>query len=304
MRANLGAANLNRFVVFSAIVESGSMSAAAERLGITKGAVSTHMQRLEKELGVSLLVRTTRKLSLTEAGERFFSSCQSILREAESAIAAASQSSQDLSGSLRITAPVDYGASVVAPVVTRLQRENPALRMQLICGDRLFDLVGEGVDVAIRLGRLRDSSLQAIRIAEFDEWLVAHPSLGKQYSVEDPGEISGLPFVALSVLPHPTSWQFKGPRGAIRSVQFSAVVTANTSVATRAMALSGLATVMPDFLVRDDVENGDLVRLLPRWRLPGGGVYVVFPPSKYRPQRVRALVSALRDYIRSQNQSA
>jgi DNA-binding transcriptional LysR family regulator len=299
MRVNLGTTNLNRFVVFSAVVEMGSMSSAAGRLGIAKGAVSTHIQRLEQELGASLLVRTTRKLSLTEAGERFFAACQSILKEAESAIAAASQSSHDLSGSLRITAPVDYGASVVAPVITRLQQENPALRIELISGDRLFDLVEEGVDVAIRLGRLRDSSLQAVRITEFDEWLVAHPTLAKAFSVDDPGEIASLPFVVLSVLPHPTTWQFKGARGAVRSVQFRAAITANTALATRTMALSGLATVLPDFVVREDVKEGHLVRLLPKWRLPGGGVYAVFPPSRYRPQRVRALVSALTEHVRS-----
>lgn len=297
MSTTLAATNLNRFVVFVAVVEMGSLTAAAARLGIAKTAVSTHMQRLEAELGASLLIRTTRKLSLTEAGERFFESCRAIVRDAELAVQAAGQSATELSGTLRITAPVDYGASVVAPVATRLQLRHPGLRIELLSGDRLFDLVGEGIDVAIRVGRLVDSRLQAVRITSFEEWLVAHPdAVGKQ-PPSQPSEVAHLPFAVLSVMPHPLTWHFTGARGVKKVVQFQSTITANTALATRAMALAGCAAVLPEFVVRGDVEAGRLVRLLPKWSLPSGAVNAVFPASRYRPQKVRAFVAAMREHV-------
>ena len=297
MSTTLAATNLNRFVVFVAVVEMGSLTAAAGRLGMAKTAVSTHMQRLEAEVGASLLIRTTRKLSLTEAGERFYEACRSIVRDAEVAVQVAGQSATELSGTLRITAPVDYGASVVAPVATRLQLKHPALRIELLSGDRRFDLVGEGIDLAIRLGRLADSTLQAVRVATFEQWLIAHPdAVGKAVPTQ-PSEVAGLPFAVLSVLPHPLTWHFSGSRGVKKIVQFQSTITANTALATRAMALAGCATVLPDFVVRADVEAGRLVRLLPKWRLPSGAVHAVYPGSRYRPQKVRAFVAALSEHV-------
>ena len=297
MSRTLAGTNLNRFVVFVAVVEMGSLTAAAARLGIAKTAVSTHIQRLEAEVGASLLIRTTRKLSLTEAGERFYGSCRGIVRDAELAVQAAGQSSTELSGTLRITAPVDYGASVVAPVATRLQLKHPALRIELLSGDRLFDLVGEGIDLAIRLGRLADSGLQAVRIATFEQWLIANPDAVGTEAPSQPGEVANLPFAALSVMPHPLTWDFAGARGVKKVVQFQSIITANTALATRAMALAGCATILPDFVVRADVEAGRLVRLLPKWRLPGGAVHAVFPATRYRPQKVRAFVAAMAEHV-------
>jgi DNA-binding transcriptional LysR family regulator len=297
MSSTLASTNLNRFVVFVAVVEMGSLTGAAARLGIAKTAVSAHMQRLEAELGASLLIRTTRKLSLTEAGERFYEACRSIVRDAEVAVQAAGQSATELSGTLRITAPVDYGASVVAPVATRLQLKHPGLRIELLFGDRRFDLVGEGIDVAIRLGRLADSSLQAVRVTAFEQWLVAHPDAVGTVPSSQPSDVAGLPFAMLSVLPHPLTWHFSGPRGIKKVVQFQSSITANTALATRAMALAGCATILPDFVVRADVVAGRLVHLLPKWRLPSAAVHAVYPATRHRPQKVRAFVAALTEHV-------
>jgi len=135
----LGDINLNRLVVFVAVVEAGSLTSGASRLGLAKAMVSAHMQRQEAELGASLLVRTTRRLGLTEAGEAFYEAVRDVVRDAQEAVDAVGQSASEPRGALRITAPVDYGANVVAPLAVSLQRRFPGLTIELLTGDRLFD---------------------------------------------------------------------------------------------------------------------------------------------------------------------
>jgi DNA-binding transcriptional LysR family regulator len=285
--------NLNRIVVFVAVVESGSLTAAAERLGLAKTMVSKHLQRLEAELGASLLARTTRKLSLTEAGEAFYEASRVLIRDAETAVLAAGRNTTELRGTLRVTAPVDVGVNVIAPLMVGLRRRHPGLEIELLTGDRLFDLVGEGIDVAIRLGNLADSNLQAVRIATFTHWLVCHPDLAPKLP-NTPDEVARWPFVGLSVLLHPLTWRFQGPRNTVRTIQFEAPIMANTAHVVHATAVAGGGLViLPHFAVAQDVAAARLVRLLPKWRLPDGGVHAVFPATRYRPQKVRVFIDAL-----------
>lgn len=288
--------NLNRLEVFVAVVEAGSLTAAAARLGLAKTMVSAHMQRLEAELGASLLVRSTRRLSLTETGEAFFESARSIVADAAAAVEAASHQSRAAQGSLRVTAPIDFSAAVLAPVAVRLGETHPGLRIELLSGDRLFDLVAEGIDLAIRAGQLRDSSLQATRLGEFTECLVASPAfLAQRELPAEPAALADWPFIALSVLPQPLRWHFSHASGAQQELLFSSRFSANTAHAVRATALAdaGLA-LLPDFAVKQDIAQGRLIHLLPDWTLPRGGIHAVFPASRHRPHRVRLLVDALR----------
>src|ERR1700710_1581148 len=174
---SLSAVNLNRLVVFAAVVEAGSLTAAADRLGIAKTMVSTHMQRLEAEVGATLLMRTTRRVSVTEAGRTFYEASRQILSATEEAISALAQESGVLRGALRVATPIDYGASVIAPVLVGLQQRHPELRIELVSADRQVDLVAESVDVAIRLRRLAGSSHRAVKIGGFVKWLLARPSV-------------------------------------------------------------------------------------------------------------------------------
>ena len=298
MSTTLGALNLNRLVVFAAVVDAGSMTAAAARLRLAKTMVSTHMQRLERELGVNLLVRTTRNLRLTPVGEQFYKAIQPVLRQTEDAIDSLGQEMTAPRGTLRITAPIDYGASVMAPVVVELQRRHPALRIELLTGDRQVDLVSEGIDVAIRLGRLADSNLQAVRLGGFDEWLVARPGLiPKKHKLGEPKDLAGLSFIALSVMLNPLTWKFQC-KGSTRTAHFSSTLTVNTAHAARAAALAGGGlAILAKFDVEQDVAVGRLVRVLPQWTLPGGGIYAVFPATRYRPLNTRVLVEALKAHI-------
>ncbi|SMC20820.1 DNA-binding transcriptional regulator, LysR family [Andreprevotia lacus DSM 23236] len=296
--ANLAAINLNRLLVFVTVVEAGSITAAATRLGLAKTMVSAHIQRLEHEVGVSLLLRTTRRLGLTEAGEAFYDASRRIVREIEAAVDDAAQEGSTLRGSLRITAPIDYGAAVIAPVCVALRQRHPELKIELLAGDRMFDLVGEGIDVAIRLGVLPDSNHQAVRIGGFDHVLVASPALLQaRPALQQLADLADWPFIALSVLPQPLSWTFT--RGDAQHTQrFAAGFGANTAYGVRAAALAGGGLAMlPDFAVRDDLATGRLQPVLPQWQLPRGGIYAVFPAARHRPRKVQVLVEALREQV-------
>ena len=215
---SLSAVNLNRLVVFAAVVEAGSLTAAADRLGIAKTMVSTHMQRLEAEVGASLLIRTTRRVSVTEAGRAFYEASRQILNAAEEAISALAQESGALRGTLRVATPIDYGASVIAPMLVALRQQHPELKVELVSADRMVDLVAEGVDVAIRLGRLADSSHRAVKIGGFVKWLVASPAFvaawGKPTTLE---ALAKLPFVGMSALAKPLVVSLESTRGAKRT---------------------------------------------------------------------------------------
>jgi DNA-binding transcriptional LysR family regulator len=296
MASVLAGLNLNRLVVFAAVVEAGSLTAAAARLGMTKTMVSAHMQRLEAELGAHLLVRTTRRLGLTEAGEAFHEAVRQIVQSTEQAVNALGRDSAELRGTLRIAAPVDYSGSVVMPLAAELAQRHPLLKIDIVAGDRIVDLVAEGIDVAIRIGKLSDSSHQAVRLAAMESWLVAAPAAFEALrDATRPEQIAELPFIALTVLPQPLTWAFEGPAKERRTVHFRAQLSANTAVATRAAVLQGAGlAVLPDYSVAADVQAGRLVRVLPDWSAPGGGVYAVYPATRHRPHKVRVWVDALR----------
>lgn len=299
---NLNNVNLNRLQVFVAVVEAGSMTAAADRLGIAKTMVSTHMQRLEAEVRASLLVRTTRRVSVTEAGKAFYEASRQILDAAQDAISAVGQNAESLHGTLRVATPIDYGATVVAPVLVALRKRHPELKVELLSGDRLVDLVADGVDVAIRLGRLTDSSHRAAKIGTFERWLVASPAFVAASGLPTtPAALTALPFIALSVLPKPLSFLLEGPGGETQNVRFSGAFLADTAPACRAAALAGGGiALLTDFSVGEDVRDGRLIRLLPHWAPAPGEIHAIFPATPYLVPRVRSLIDALKAHVGSQ----
>jgi DNA-binding transcriptional LysR family regulator len=297
--AKLGQVNLNRLLVFVTAVEAGSLTAAAKRLGIAKTMASAHMQRLEAEVGASLLLRTTRRLSLTEAGETFFRASRDILRAADAAVQAAASNSAEPRGTLRMTSTVDYSAEVLAPVAVALRRRYPDLKIELLAVDRMVDLVAEGIDVAIRVGELADSGYRATRIAAFTECLVASPRLlDEQRLPAQPKDLAAFPFIALSVLAQPASWLFRGPERRTQRVRLTPALQFNTADAVRRAALAGGGlAVLPDFAVAADLQAGRLQAVLPRWRLRTAGIHAVYPAARHVPQKVRVLIEALKAHV-------
>jgi DNA-binding transcriptional LysR family regulator len=288
--------NLNRLSIFVAVVEAGSLTAAAESLGLAKTMVSTHMQRLEAEIGASLLIRTTRRLNVTETGRRFYEAAREILSAAEKAFADAAGDGGVLRGKLRVSAPIDYGSLVVAPAIVALRRVHPQLEVELLCNDRYVDLIGENIDVVIRLGRLADSSYRTVKIGSYGKWVVAAPEFVAEHGKpREPASLAALPYVALSTLPRPFSFELEHAHGAKRSVKCSGGLVANTAHACRAATLAGGGVgVLTDFSVAGDVAAGTLVRLLPRWISPEADIRAVFPPTNRVPAKALALVDLLR----------
>ena len=172
--------NLRRLVYFVAVVETGSFTAAAERLGITKAVVSQQVARLEQEFRTSLLIRSTRKVQPTDAGEAFYQRCTLILNEAQNAFSELAEIATEPSGTLRITAPFDYGCSVLVPAIVAFNQRYPNCKIDVIFNDQIIDLMSGNAELAIRVGWLPDSNLQARQIGTFQQILVASSGINSQ----------------------------------------------------------------------------------------------------------------------------
>ena len=292
--------NLNRLAVLVALVRAGSFTAAAETLGMTKAMVSQHVARLERELGVTLLLRSTRRMTLTEAGSAFHAACVRILAEAEAAIEQVGRGQEKPSGTLRLTATSDYGTPVVAPALAQFMRLHPQLQVDLVLTDHVSDLIAERFDLAIRMGRLRDSDLRSARLGAFRQLMVASPAYLTRHA--EPRTLSDLAahdWVALTLLSSPLRWTFHAPDGSRRTVRMRAVAQANNVAAAHALVLHGAGvSVLPDYLVTDDVREGRLVVLLAQYTLPECGIHAVYP-GRQAPAKVRAFIDYLREYLRA-----
>lgn len=294
-RCLIEAMNLNRLAYFAAVVDTGSFTRAAERLGITKAVVSHQVAQLERDLGTSLLVRTTRRVHPTEAGMMFHARCVMILREAEDAFDELAQAAIEPTGTLRITAPNDYGTTVVAPVVAAFAARYPACRVEQTLSDQTMDLTSGRIDMAVRVGWLADSSLQARKIGVFQQLLVAAPAFADRIAaVRDPDDIASLPFVANMALREPLLWQFS--RGDLdrRAVRLQARIGIDTTPGVlEVVRTGGGLSVLPNFLAADELASGQLIHVLPEWSLPSGGIYTVYPAARFRPRKVTAFVEML-----------
>lgn len=293
--------NLNRLAYFAAVVDTGSFTGAAERLGITKAVVSQQVARLEAELKISLLVRTTRRVEPTEAGRRFHARCAMLLREAEDALLELAESQAIPTGLLRIAATNDFGTGVIAPLAARYLARYPDCEVELVLSDRRTDLIAEKIDVSIRVGWLTDSSLQARRIGAFRQILVASPDMLSSLAPDVPAQLASLPFIANSALAEPLQWRFTHEDLGQQTVRMRQVmvINATTAVLEAALANGGL-TVLPDFVAEPYLRAGRLVHILPQWSLPVGGIHAVYPAARYRPPKVTAFVAMLVDTITTQ----
>jgi len=290
--------NLNRLAVFAALVQAGSFTAAAEQLGSTKAMVSQHLARLEKELGVTLLARSTRRMALTEAGARFHADCVRILADTEAAIDRLGESRETPEGTLRITAASDHGPAVVAPALASFMQRHPPVKADLVITDRVADPIAERFDVSIRVGWLRDSTLRAARLAAFRQCVVASPAyLAEQGTPRRPDDLPRHRWIALSVLSSPLRWTFTSHGGVRRSVRVNAIAQVDNTLAAHALTVAGLGvSVLPDYLVEASLRDGRLVPLLPAYRLPDGGIYAVYP-GRQPEAKVRAFIAHLRESL-------
>lgn len=289
-------AELKRLAVFIAVVEGGGFTAAAARLGSTKAMVSAQVRQLEAELGLTLFTRTTRRVTLTEGGQRLYQESAPLLRELSTVLDRAGGTGGALSGTLRITVPANDLPGNLSPRLARFAELHPQLQFDLIATDEVVDLVGEGIDLAIRGSTvLRDSTLRAVRLVYSEQWLVASPAFLTRHGLpRKPEDLASQRWIALTLLPSPLTWTFTRGNGR-RVVRMQAAARCNSPSAVRELVREGLGvSVLIDHMLREDVTQGRLVRLLADWTLPGVGLYAVYPASRHVPAKVRALIDFLR----------
>ncbi|OJY79653.1 MULTISPECIES: LysR family transcriptional regulator [unclassified Rhizobium] len=287
--------NLNRLIFFTSVIETGSFTAAAERLGVAKAVVSHQVARLEEELGVSLLIRTTRRLHATEEGRVFYDRCAIILREAEAAYGEMALHSSEPNGTLTLTAPLDYGTAVVVAVVAAYRERYPQMLVDLIFDDSVIDLANGQLDLAIRAGWLADMSNKARRLGTFQQYLVATPKLAASFpEAVAPSDVSKLPWIENAVLRQPLRWMFSREGHQSEIVEMHSTVRTDKTPSAYACVKAGMGvSVFPDYMVVDDIAAGRLQRLVPEWTLPVGGIHAVLPIARFRPAKVKRFIEML-----------
>ena len=294
----LGQIDLNSLVVFDAVVETGGFTAAADRLGVAKAKVSIQVSRLESQVGAALFVRTTRKVSLTDAGRMLHEECKPLLTGIQDAIDQVGHEQGELTGMLRLTTSVDHAVQSLAPAVAEFAALHPALQIDLRTGDKVVDLVGEGIDLSIRLGWLRDSSLRAVKLGEFEQYAVASPAYLKRAGrPRQPEDLAQHDWVALTLLPTPFTWKFSR-RGETRTVLVKSRIRIDSPGALRAMLRQDAGvSVLDQYSVEGDLKAGHLVRLMTDWSLPRAGIYAVYPPGRHVAPKVRSFIEFYRKWL-------
>ena len=284
--------------VFVAVVENGGFSAAARTLGISKSAVSKRINQLEAHLGVRLLHRTTRKLSLTEAGERYFEHAAQALNAAGQAEDAVTELQGEPQGNLKISSPMSFGRLHVAPLIPKLLQRYPKLRINLVMDDRKVDLVAGGFDVAIRAGNLPASTLIARKLAPVRQVLCASPDYIDRYDRPGtPAELSSHNCLLYSYSSDANEWTLIGESGP-ETVTVSGSYQVNNSEALLEALKEGIGIGrLPTFDAGPDLKTGRLVKLFESYRLPDFTLYAVFPERQYLPAKVRAFLDFAIEYF-------
>lgn len=287
---------LQSYLAFAETAKHGSFAAAARELGSAPSTLAKAVQRLEAALGVKLFHRTTRQVNLTADGERLFERCQRILAEVEDLQAEAAGARAAPAGRLRVDAPIVFGRRVVLPVLAELVRRHPALQLDLRLQDGFADLVKEGIDLAVRVGPLRDSGLVARRIASQAMVLCASPAyLAQRGTPRRLEQLAGHDVVVfrLPATGRARPWQFR-QRGRAVEMQPPARVQISDGEGIVAAVVQGLGLAqLPEYMVDRELASGALVELLPALRPAPLPISAVIPSGRLVPARVRLLLDAL-----------
>ena len=284
--------------VFVAVVENDGFSAASRALGISKSAVSKRINQLENHLGVRLLHRTTRKLSLTEAGERYFEHAAQALTAADQAEDAVTELQGEPQGKLKISSPMSFGRLHVAPLIPIFMQRYPKILIDLVMDDRNIDLVAEGFDLAIRSGDMPDSTLIARKLAPLRQVLCASPDYIDRYGIPViPSELSERNCILFSYSGDANQWTLIKD-GKSEAVLVSGSYRVNNSEAILVALREGIGIGrLPTFVAGPDLREGNLVRILESYHIPDHTFYAVFPERQYLPAKVRVFLDFSVDYF-------
>jgi len=280
---------------FIAVVDAGSFTAAADRVGTAKSAMSRRVSALEERLGVQLLHRTTRALSLTESGRSFYEHGTRILSDLEEAEAAVQQEHGDLSGTLRLALPLSFGVRHMCGPIASFSKQHPKIQFDLDLNDRRIDLIEENFDLALRIGHLSDSSLIARRLFDVRAVVCASPHYLNVHGMpESPEDLSDHQCLVYSNLDDPDRWAYEDSSGNKGSAKIGRTMSASSGDFLCNAAAHGMGIViLPSFILSQAIRSGSLVPILTDYTFPITPAYAVYPPTRHLSFRVRAFIDFL-----------
>ena len=280
--------------LFTRVVDAGSFTGAAEGLGISRALASKLIQTLEDSLGVRLLNRTTRRVSLTDAGRNYYQRVSEILAQLAEAEAEAAELQVEPRGKMRVSAPISFSVLHLAPAFSEFQRRYPRVELELELSDRLVDLVDEGFDLAIRIGKLADSSLIARRIAPACLVMVASPEYLKRVGTpQEPADLGAHNFMIYTLATRRDEIVLER-EGESRTTRIRGNLLVNNGDFIAAAAVEGHGiSVLPTFIVADHLKRGELVPVLEAWSIPPIAIHAIYAQTRSLPAKTRALIDFL-----------
>lgn len=275
---------------FAAVGDHGSFTAAAAAIGLSKASVSKAVTRLETSLGITLLHRSSRVVTLSTAGTGLLDRARAMVAAATAATEAARGDRLDLAGPIRLAAPMSFGIRVLGPPLAAFLEDHPAVEIDVMLSDARHDLVAEGIDLSLRIARLEDSSLLARTIAPVRESMIASPAyLAEHGTPHHPLDLAGHRLVGYGHRERARPLHFRRDSEEATVVPTGPLFANNGDIMVPLLVAGGGIAMLPDFIAGDALESGALVRILTDWSLPASVLHLLSPPSRLRPARVRAL---------------
>ena len=288
------------WAIFAAVVEHRSFSAAADALSVSKATVSKAISRLEARLGTTLFHRTSRRLTLTDSGRALSEHAQRIRQDGEAAEEAAFESASAPAGLVRVAAPLTFGIQHLAPVLADFLDAHPGIKIDLRLSDAFVDIVGDGIDIALRIAELPDSSLRARRLGAVTAHVIGAPAYFEKHGrPRHPADLASHACFTYANTATPDIWRFRKAGGEEAAVRVDGPIRADNGEAMLPALRAGLGVaILPGFIVDADIAAGRLETVLADWSIGASALHLITPPGTLRPARVEALIEFLSDRLK------
>jgi DNA-binding transcriptional LysR family regulator len=294
-----GMTSFQAMKLFVRVVDLGSFSKAAHDLGIGQPSATKLIAQMEQQLGSRLLYRSTHGVTPTEVGSLYYEKCKLIAHHVEEAETVAALMQSQVQGHMRISTTMDFGRRVLAPLVLRFLKLNPKVQIELLFDDHIVNMVEQGIDVAIRMGRLVDSNLGARYLGRNPWSVVASPEYVEQHGTpQTPFDLTSHEALIVSTLQNDSRWHFHGAKGEEVAVQLKGPMRSNNKSALMTAACAGLGiAALPTYVVHEAVQSGQLVTLLNDWPLPTQEIHAVYPSPRLVPAKVSGFTQWLQEQL-------
>lgn len=291
--------DLNRLNIFKELVVSGSFTQAAKKLHQPKSRISRQLAALEKELGFSLIYRTTRQFQLTHQGKHFFQKISPLIEQMTYTLDSFSEDSQSLTGKIRMTLPEDLGVELMGEISFEFLQLHPLIHLEIHPENRIIDIVKEGFDLAVRMGTLKDSSLIQKKLCEIKLVTVASPKLFEKLPLPTKmNHLEDLPFLGFTSLMNKSNQVIFTSTSGSKKLALKPHFSSNNFFCLRALCIRGQGfSIIPKFLAKSFIEKGELQVLFPEWEVEGSKAHIVYPQQKEQPLRIKKFIDFLQEKI-------